>query len=361
MQGKENSLKDLDYLKVIGILLVVIGHCTSIYTGGWVFKSPVSSPIYGLIASYVYTFHVPMLVFVSGAVYYYCRKNKEKYKSLGGLAVNKFKRLIIPFLAIGLFYSIPIKYLIGNIEKGTLINSIKNFLLGLSTGHLWYLLMLFDIFILFYLYEKFIINKKYSVSLNIIIFTLLYIFSGIFTGLFLINRAIQYSIFFYLGYEFFRSKDKVYSKIGSIKTSVIIMLITLLIIISLILILVSKIQINNAVLNRVFSLINVVIAVIGITETFLFVYLINNKMKKEKLKDSIDKFINYFSKYSFNIYLLHEPLIFIVLSYIAAKIINSTILVLLCFIISIVIPIALYKAYELMKSVAKLNENIFTS
>ena len=140
MQGKENILKDLDYLKVIGILLVVIGHCTSIYTGGWVYKSPVSSPIYGLIASYVYTFHVPMLVFVSGSVYYYCRKNKEKYKSLGGLVVNKFKRLIIPFLAVGLFYSIPIKYLIGNIGKGTLLNSIKNFLFGLSTGHLWYLL-----------------------------------------------------------------------------------------------------------------------------------------------------------------------------------------------------------------------------
>ena len=34
MQGKENILKDLDYLKVIVILLVVIGHCTSIYTGG---------------------------------------------------------------------------------------------------------------------------------------------------------------------------------------------------------------------------------------------------------------------------------------------------------------------------------------
>ena len=32
MQDKENILKDLDYLKVIGILLVVIGHCTSIYT-----------------------------------------------------------------------------------------------------------------------------------------------------------------------------------------------------------------------------------------------------------------------------------------------------------------------------------------
>lgn len=360
MQGKENILKDLDYLKVIGILLVVIGHCTSIYTGGWVYKSSVNAPIYGLIASYVYTFHVPMLVFVSGGVYYYCRKNKEKYKSLMGLVVNKFKRLIIPFLAVGLFYSIPIKYIIGNIEKGTLLNSIKNFLLGLSTGHLWYLLMLFDIFILFYLYEKFIINKKYSVSLNIIVFTLLYVFSGMFTSLFLINRAIQYSIFFYLGYEFFRSKDKIYSKIGSRKASVIIMLIPLLIIISLALILVSKIQINNTILNRVFSLINVIIALIGISETFLVVYLINNKMKKEKLKDGIDKFINYFSKYSFNIYLFHEPLIFIVLSYIAAKNINPTILVLLCFIVSIIIPIILLKIYDMIKIIRKSDEEIIT-
>lgn len=101
MQGKENILKDLDYLKVIGILLVVIGHCTSIYTGGWVYKSSVNAHIYGLIASYVYTFHVPMLVFVSGSIYYYCRKNKEKYKSLKRLVSNKFKRLIVPFLTVG--------------------------------------------------------------------------------------------------------------------------------------------------------------------------------------------------------------------------------------------------------------------
>ena len=67
----------------------------------------------------------------------------------------------MPFLTVGLFYSIPIKYLIGNIEKGTLLNSIKDFLIGLNTGHLWYLLMLFDIFILFYLYEKFILKAMF--------------------------------------------------------------------------------------------------------------------------------------------------------------------------------------------------------
>ena len=165
-----------------------------------------------------------MLVFVSGAIYYYCRKNKEKYKSLKGLVSNKFKRLIVPFLTIGLFYSIPIKYLIGNIEKGTLLNSIRDFLIGLNTGHLWYLLMLFDIFILFYLYEKFILNKKYSVIVNIAVFTLMYVCSGFFTSLLLINRAIQYSIFFYLGYECFRSKYKIYLKINCLKSRTIIIL-----------------------------------------------------------------------------------------------------------------------------------------
>ena len=34
-------LRELEYLKIIGILLVVIGHCTSIYTGGLVFTLPV--------------------------------------------------------------------------------------------------------------------------------------------------------------------------------------------------------------------------------------------------------------------------------------------------------------------------------
>ena len=54
MKSDKVVLRELNYLKIIGILLVVIGHCTSIYTGGWVFTSPVNSPIYALIASYIY-------------------------------------------------------------------------------------------------------------------------------------------------------------------------------------------------------------------------------------------------------------------------------------------------------------------
>ena len=348
MNNKNIILRELDYLKTIGILLVVIGHCTSIYTGGWVFTSPVNSPIYGLIASYVYTFHVPMLVFVSGAIYYYCRINKGKYSSLKGLIINKFKRLIVPFLFIGILYAIPIKYIIGMTE-GNIINNIKSFILGLNTGHLWYLLMLFDIFIIFYLYEKFILNKKYSIILNLILFSILYISSGFFTNIFQINRAIQYSIFFYLGYEFFRSKDKLTLKLKNLKTKYILIIIPILVVISLVLILVSKMKLSNIILSKLFSLINVVIAIVCITICYLIVYLINNRMKNTIIKSNIDKLIDIIGRYSFNIYLLHEPIIFIVLYFIASKYINPTILIILCLTISIFVSVLISIIYNKIK------------
>ena len=358
MNNEKVILRELDYLKIIGVLLVVIGHCTSIYTGGWVFTSPVKSSVYGLIASYVYTFHVPMLVFVSGAIYYYCRINKGKYSSLKGLIINKFKRLIVPFLFIGILYSIPIKYIIGMTE-GNIINNIKSFVLGLNTGHLWYLLMLFNIFILFYLYESFILNKKYSIVLNLILFSILYISSGFFTNIFQINRAIQYSIFFYLGYEFFRSKDKLILKLEKLKSKSILIMTPILIAISLVLILVSKMKLSSIMLSKFFSLINVVIAMICIIICYLIVYLINNRMKNIILKEKIDKLINIIGKYSFNIYLLHEPITFIVLHFIASKYINPNILVMVCLSISVSLSMLISVIYMKIKYIFNNKEITF--
>ena len=352
MNNEKIILRELDYLKTIGILLVVIGHCTSIYTGGWVFTSPVNSPIYGLIASYVYTFHVPMLVFVSGAIYYYCRINKEKYSSIKSLIINKFKRLILPFLFVGILYSIPIKYTIG-MAYGNIFSNMKSFILGLNTGHLWYLLMLFNTFIIFYFYEKFILNKKYSIILNLILFSILYISSGFFTNIFKINRAIQYSIFFYLGYEFFRSKDKLILKLEKLKSKSILIITPILIAISLVLILVSKIRLYSIMLSEVFSLINVVIAIVCIPICYLIIYLINNRIKNKIIKEKIDKVFNIIGKYSFNIYLLHEPIIFIVLYFIARKYINPTILLIMCLSISIFESVLISIIYNKIKALHK--------
>ena len=242
---------------------------------------------------------------------------------------------------------------------GNIFSNMKSFILGLNTGHLWYLLMLFNTFILFYLYEKFILNKKYSIILNLILFSILYISSGFFTNIFQINRAIQYSIFFYMGYEFFRSKDKLRLKLEKLKTKNILIIIPILIAISLVLILVSKMKLSNIMLSKLFSLINVVIAIVCITICYLIVYLINNRMKNAIIRGKIDKLINSIEKYSFNIYLLHEPIIFIVLYFIASKYINPTILVMVCLSISVSVSILISVIYMKIKRFCNNREITF--
>ena len=60
------------------------------------------------------------------------------------------------------------------------------------------------------------------------------------------------------------------------------------------------------------------------------------------------KYLNYLKEinnYNFNIYLLHEPIIFIVLSYLLPLNINSTVVVCLCLALSITISILISKFY----------------
>ena len=108
-------------------------------------------------------------------------------------------------------------------------------------------------------------------------------------------------------------------------------------------------KLSSIMLSKFFSLINVVIAMICIIICYLIVYLINNRMKNIILKEKIDKLINIIGKYSFNIYLLHEPIIFIVLYFIASKYINTNILVMVCLSISVSLSMLISVIYMKIK------------
>lgn len=202
-------------------------------------------------------------------------------------------------------------------------------------------------------------NKKYSIILNLILFSILYISSGFLTNIFQINRGIQYSIFFYLGYEFFRSKDKLSLKLDKLKTRNILIIMPILVVISLLLILVSKMNLSNIITNRLFSLINLVIAMVCITICYLIVYLINSKVRNKIIKKKIDRLIDNIGKYSFNIYLLHEPIIFIILYFIVDKYINPNILVMLCLSISLSVSILISIIYIKIKEICSREEVTF--
>ena len=74
--------EELDVVKFWGILLVVLGHVTNFYT-----ENPLISPIetsksFGYISSFVYLFHMPMFIFVSGAVYAFQVETLKKKSNL---------------------------------------------------------------------------------------------------------------------------------------------------------------------------------------------------------------------------------------------------------------------------------------
>lgn len=97
--------KSLDTIKNYTILLVIIGHVLRMYTPEGAFPQQ-GTWIISQVLSLIYSFHMPLFIFVSGCVYGIC-KSKGKYTNWSALCSNKVKRIIYPYLAFGSFVLAP--------------------------------------------------------------------------------------------------------------------------------------------------------------------------------------------------------------------------------------------------------------
>lgn len=154
----------IDSLKVIATLLVIIGHCTyyniqSPYGGINLLEyscgSSLTSKLINYLIGFIYTFHMPLFMAISGMCFFLSLQKREQ--SFSYLVKSKWKRLLIPFLGVSIFYSIPLKWLSGYWDNSA--NTLHDMLLGqlflLGNTHLWYVFSLFWIFIIFYFIESF--------------------------------------------------------------------------------------------------------------------------------------------------------------------------------------------------------------
>lgn len=143
-----------DKIRFLGILLVVIGHCSWLeYTvnpsvGGYYFNwildaNPIFMNVYvviGCIKKWIYSFHMPLFFFLSGAMF----AITSSKRSLSYVLKKKIDRLIIPYFVAGLFCLLPIKYICGYYSSDTVILGISAFLqLQGELQHLWFLPALF--------------------------------------------------------------------------------------------------------------------------------------------------------------------------------------------------------------------------
>lgn len=282
MKNKNNKIVNL---RALAIILVVLGHSIIIYKNGWnYYDTEISCQLFNYLDLFIYLFHMPLFFSISG--YLFIDKCKEKNITM--IIKNKLKRLIIPYIIIGVLWVYPIRIISqynGFTKHSWIYNIFVNIILGADNGHLWFLPALFSMFIISYILEKYIKNNKLKYLLILIMFLL-----GHVLNLSWISEAFKYIPWFYLGY--FIKKYFIESKMKYKKD------------ISILLIVLVTIYFLTYNLNVYLSL--GLKYLICLTIIPLLYNIITNK--EIKILDNI-------SNYSFGIYLFHSPMIYITFKY----------------------------------------------
>lgn len=306
---KENAKHRIviyDILKFLAVLLVIIGHTTYInisakYGFGNYFEPTSYSLLYKImlkLVSFIYQFHMPLFIFVSGALFY--REIDKENFSFENLVNKKAKSLIIPYLTYGILYTVIVKLIAGFYSLENLPYAIVyDVLLGQDIKqHIWFLPTLFFITILYYVtciaLKR---DKKQLIILLIIVSLFMSQINVVFPG---VKYFAKLFLFFGLGYFFETIRVKV--ETISNKKGIILFLIC-----SGITLVLYKLLMNT---SNIFikDMIDIIFTVGAISVCTIFSILISriHKITECRLYKEI-------VGYSFDIYILGDPLNYIIL------------------------------------------------
>lgn len=258
---------------------------------------------------------------IFGFLFYSTCKKYNFFK----IVKEKAKRIIVPFVFIAMFWLVPIRLIAEYkpfIECGY-IEAVKRVFLGIDSGHLWYLPILFALFVIIYVVNKITKEKKVLMIGFGILFFILSLLANKVTTILFISQIFEYLIYFYIGFLAAKIQEKLKFNVTAV---------VLFAVFSILLVFVIKPN------DIIFGIVKIFTAIIG---TYAM-YGVFTKMKTNKIVKLIDK-------NSFAIYLFHSPLLYIMYNNFAN--INPYLLASMNLIIGITIPIIM--AYVLRK--LKLN------
>lgn len=212
-------------LRAAAILLIVLNHSVIFY------DSLSVSPFFHYLRTFITTYHLTLFFALSGFLFY---RTIKKGKDAGSFIADKLKRIIVPFLAVGFLWVIPIEKYAVETEYNdmSLANVVfKQFLWGLSRRHLWFLPTLFIIMCVMYLLCSFINSTKHHalwhiVTLAALLAVSLYYkpLSGSFISIKSTASVLRYCFWFYLGYVLGEYETAIDSAKAKAKTAVGILL-----------------------------------------------------------------------------------------------------------------------------------------
>lgn len=192
---KISLLPEILFIRPFVVFLLVLYHSLAIYTGNW--PEPEGFVMvcgYDNLGRFAYSFMLEIFVFISG--YIFEKQLKEnRWQSFGGLIKNKCIRLLVPCYLFGLIYVICFE------ESFSTWDCVSKILNG--GGHLWFLPMLLECFVVAYLIKK--NNFKCKYVLFVAFFSALV--SGFVDFPLRISLTMYYFLFFYIGNLFYCKKN----------------------------------------------------------------------------------------------------------------------------------------------------------
>ena len=145
----EKKIEWLAVLQGFSMLLVVIGHVTLTNVP----RDP-STPLATGIERIIYSFHMPLFIFISGWLFYFtCIRKEKSYKDV---VIAKLKRLGVPFFAFTLMATVLKSAFPSLMHRPvTLQELIDTFFFFRSNPlwEMWFIIVLFELMLLYPLYR----------------------------------------------------------------------------------------------------------------------------------------------------------------------------------------------------------------
>lgn len=192
-------MKELNILKFYGILLVVLGHVAFVYSPSSIITPNIPSVAMDFLKDVIYSFHMPLFFFASGCIFAYQLEVKRKPMTFAQLLRNKAKRLMVPFYVFALLMVYPTMTFLG--FRDPMHYFFDGFILAIDPRHLWFVMTLFLLFLLFFGLHK-ICNKLHIPIWATSILALLIYYFPINIAYLQIKNVEVYLIWFTLGYLF---------------------------------------------------------------------------------------------------------------------------------------------------------------
>ena len=339
---KKRELKEISLLKIEMTILVVLYHSCLFFSGNWfTCVNPVFKPQYfDIFSKWLNTFHIQTFTFISGYLFFYL-KSIGNYSKVCDSIKKRAKRLLIPLLFTEIFWVFPfyIYYFGFDLEI-----VVKKFILLESPEQLWFLPMLFWIFVF---YEVFYEKITFSIKNIVLIYLFTTFIYGILNQLeinyFNISKAVEYSLFFYLGGFLFYKKEKLNNKV------------MLHIITMSILLLICWFTLNyNCKINNVTKVLRLLLTTILSSLEAILLYKLSDFIINIKGETLDNKIYRCFKENAFGIYLFHQQIIYITIS-----IFNGLIHPILHCSISFIISLSVSSLITILLKKNKITKKIF--